>query len=803
MTNNSSFQVFKGGWSELENAIHTSNQNTQAPIKSSFIKADGELEFSLHANAVVAHPLSVSWDIASVSPIFTTSETISPTVVLGESGIHFSTDGLTMFILGSANDTLGQYSLTIPFDISTQSFVASFSFNPTDNLPTDIFFSNDGKTLFMCGSENDSVYQFSLIDAFDIFTNPPSLEFTFSVSSQTLSPQGIQFSLDGLTMYVTGDLTAKIFQYSLTNAFDFSISPTIGASDFFDVTAQDTSPMGIAFSTDGLTMFMIGTQTGITFQYVLKTPFDIVTSPPTFVGGFNFNAFFPRCVTFSSNGFELYIAESDQGEVFQFSLITAFDVAGITQAFVIDDDDNPSGLFFKDDGTKMFLTGQDTDNLFEYILPVPWDVSSIVASPNILSLSALASDPLQCAFSRDGDFAFITDGASVFSFPLSTAWDITSSGISSSFTPGGGVNVDSVAFKTQGDRMYIGDVTNDEIREYTLDPPFDISTPVFVIAFDTSPDSISPFDIFWRSTGDQLFIVGTTEIIQKYHLEDAWDISTASYFSNVFSIVGISLRSMVWRPDGLILYLLDNTNDEVRSFSVTTPFNLTNISLSGTLSITPEDNNPQGMWWKNDGTRLYVIGTQTKTVFQYTAATPWSLTGMTFSSTSFNTGISVTTTGIIFSPDGLKMYISTVIPNTIFQWNLSGAYVLPINLSVADETRTLTGDNVEPRDLFIKPDGTQMFFASNQNDEVVRYLFGTPFEIDTIVIKDRLDISSLEPNPQGLYITPNDGKKLFVCGIDTGKIVTFDMSLEFNNNIITEFGDDLVTQAGDNIVHTQ
>ena len=45
---------------------------------------------------------------------------------------------------------------------------------------------------------------------------------SFSVSGQDSQPRGLSFNNDGTKMYISGDAFNKIFQYSLSTAFDIT-----------------------------------------------------------------------------------------------------------------------------------------------------------------------------------------------------------------------------------------------------------------------------------------------------------------------------------------------------------------------------------------------------------------------------------------------------------------------------------------------------------------------------------------------------------------------------------------------------
>ena len=77
-------------------------------------------------------------------------------------GIAFNSDGSKMYMVGNSNNTVYQYSLSTPFDLSTASYDnVSFSVNAQDTSPYDIAFNTDGSKMYMVGRANSSVYQYS------------------------------------------------------------------------------------------------------------------------------------------------------------------------------------------------------------------------------------------------------------------------------------------------------------------------------------------------------------------------------------------------------------------------------------------------------------------------------------------------------------------------------------------------------------------------------------------------------------------------------------------------------------------
>ena len=194
-------------------------------------------------------------------------------------GVQFKSDGTKMYVCGQAADSTFQYSLSTPYDVSTASY-DNVSFNHTAQVSNancyDLFFKTDGTQMYVMLGINDTVYQYTMSTAWDLSTASYASK-NFSVSSQESGePGGLAFSNDGTKMYVVGEGQAKVFQYTLSSAWDLSTASY--ASKSFSVSSKDTKPSGIAFSTSGDKMFISGENTDNIYLFSLSTPFDVTTA---------------------------------------------------------------------------------------------------------------------------------------------------------------------------------------------------------------------------------------------------------------------------------------------------------------------------------------------------------------------------------------------------------------------------------------------------------------------------------------------------------------------------------------------
>ena len=242
-------------------------------------------------------------------------------------GMAFSSDGTKMFVTGFASSSVNEYTLSAPFDISAPVIAGDFSVSTQDPTPTDVALSSDGTRMFVVGYFNEKIYEYALATAFSV--SPATFASDTSVS-QDFSPDGMAFSNDGTKMFMVGDAKNSIYEYALSEAFDVSTATFTDTA--FSVAAQETSPTGMAFSSDGTKMFVVGINGIKVNEYTLSAPFDIST--PIFVGNFSvsFQDTNPEDLAFSSDGAKMFIVGNDGNDISEYALSSVYPITVTAEA---------------------------------------------------------------------------------------------------------------------------------------------------------------------------------------------------------------------------------------------------------------------------------------------------------------------------------------------------------------------------------------------------------------------------------------------------------------------------------------
>ena len=189
-------------------------------------------------------------------------------------------------------------------------------------------------------------------------------------------------------------------------------------------------------------------------------------------------------------------------------------------------DITPRGIFFKEDGLKLYLVGDAGDDVNEYNLSTAWDVSTATHS-QVGSVSTEESQP-----------------AGLF-------------------------------FKPDGTKMYITGFNGDEVNEYNLSTAWDVSTLSHVQNFSVATEELGPTGLYFNSDGTKMYITGfNDDEINGYTLSTAWNISTASH-DGLFSLGNVI--SSFFNPDGTKVWVLDNNLDDIREYDLSTAFDVTTM----------------------------------------------------------------------------------------------------------------------------------------------------------------------------------------------------------------------------------
>jgi DNA-binding beta-propeller fold protein YncE len=748
----------------------------------------------------------------------------------------------------------------VGFDVSTAVFVDSFSVSAQEINPTDIAFNPDGTKMFIVGSTGQDVNEYTLSTGFDVST--ASFVDSFSVASQDTFPTGIAFNPAGTKMFIVGATGQDVNEYTLSTGFDVSTASFV---DSFSVASQETFPNGIAFNTSGTKMFIVGTNGDEVNEYTLSTGFDVSTASFTQLFSVSAQDTSPVGIAFNTSGTKMFIAGASGQDVNEYTLSTGFDVstASFTQLFSVSaQETDPQGIAFNTNGTKMFIVGTSGDDVNEYTLPVATlelgtgsfvsaDVGkTIEANSGVFVLTATSgafvetTAPTSYNQVASGDWDMYgvvynpADGDLELSGTRVNGFDVSTASFVDSFSVAAQETIPTgIAFNTDGTKMFIVGVDGDDVNEYTLSTRFDVSTASFVDSFSVAAQETDPSGIAFNTDGTKMFIVGSDgDDVNEYTLSTGFDVSTASFVDS-FSVAAqeTNPNGIAFNTDGTKMFIVGASGDDVNEYTLSTGFDVSTASFVDSFSVSAQEINPSGIAFNTDGTKMFIVGRTGRDVNEYTLST-----GFDVSTASFVDSFSVSAqeTGpedIAFSTDGTKMFIvgtsgddvnEYVMGSLVFptgyqpvhtKASIDTTYWIDINDMTANESAgsgkvlyalsndnrisyTVVSETLGARDIVRNNAGTWQYnsngtYASEtwtnattnaelpalaQAMEGASFIDpATKFDLSTAVFVDAFSISAQETSPQALAFN-TDGTKMFVLGYTGQDVNEYTLSTGFD-----------------------
>lgn len=282
-----------------------------------------------------------------------------------------SPDGKVVSITG-LNGGLG-YGLTAPtvtFSSPPSLIVGAYFEQTSISVGNDLdgmFVREDGLKLYTTSTTGTNlVKQFSLSNSWDVTTL--AFEKELDVSSDFSYCTGIEFTLDGTRMFVSGGVggSFRLISYILSTPWDISTATKL--HQIFT-----SSPGGVRISPDGKTLFFLNASTPNKIEkYTLNTPWNLTTIS-SLQFSLNLEELTGEPITlgfsFLDNGLKLFTTGETTSRIFEFDLQEPWNIENVTYVndfFVGDKADNPSDIFVKPDQSRFFVSGGPEDRIFQY-----------------------------------------------------------------------------------------------------------------------------------------------------------------------------------------------------------------------------------------------------------------------------------------------------------------------------------------------------------------------------------------------------------------------------------------------------
>ena len=148
---------------------------------------------------------------------------------------------------------------------------------------------------------------------------------------------------------------------------------------------------------------------------------------------------------------------------------------------------------------------------------------------------------------------------------------------------------------------------------------YDLATASYLQNFSVATQETVPQGIFFKPDGTKMYVIGRFGYdVNEYDLSTAWDVTSASYLQN-FSVAAQEAfpTGIFFKPDGTKMYVIGVLGDDVNEYDLSTAWDVSSASYLQNFSVAAQEINPTGVFFKPDGTKMYVIGTAGDDVNEY------------------------------------------------------------------------------------------------------------------------------------------------------------------------------------------
>jgi len=553
------------------------------------------MTLQLHAQSL-SYSGPNSFTISAETPPTHLNASIVPTLDRNPSGMTFGDNGNKMYFIGAQADFVVQVSLSTPYDYSTRGPVEdAFRVNNEENSPQDIEFNDDGTRMYVLGNSGDDVTEYALSSAWNVssatFTDTfdartPIENLLGSTNGDLLT--GMTFNNDGSKLYIGDRRSDDVFEFDLSTNYDVSTAGAVVNN--LPVTVENNM-RDISFNDDGTELYVIGNSGDDVNVYTLSIAYDLSSagmtpSENTLPGSVEDT---PQVILIDNAGTRFWIAGSANDEIKEYTLSSAFDFTS-TITFVEATpfptrEINPRGLVFNDDGTKLFVAGDQQNYVNELELTTPYDINTGILRTVL----------------------FVNNEES---------------------------NIRGLAFNNTGTALYIVGTGsgNDEINGYDLSVAYDLSSTVTIATgspWSVQAEDDNPSDIFFNNDGTKLFVLGNGgNEINQYSLSPGFDISDATaanldvtFLLNNASglVIDSNPQGMAFNDDGSKLYIAGNQGNDINEITLSNNFDLSTgtITNTATFSIASEETTVTDVVFNPNGSKFFITGTNGDDMNQY------------------------------------------------------------------------------------------------------------------------------------------------------------------------------------------
>ena len=234
---------------------------------------------------------------------------------------------------------------------------------------------------------------------------------------------------------------------------------------------------------------------------------------------------------------------------------------------------------------------------------------------------------------------------------------------------------------------------------------------------------------------DETFIVTVIEVNNAPIFPGAYDVSTAVLSSSEYIPLGGGSQ-IIFNADGTKVFSLDSP--EIKEHTLNPAYDLSTASNEQVVFTFGEEISfSKDAEFSSDGTKMFVLNASPKAVVEYSLGTAFDVSTAVYGGQSeeFNIGTEESSAeSISFNGDGSKLFIIGINGKSVVEYNLGTPYDVSTAVFAGTDQEFYVGDqDLSPRDLAFNEDGTKMFIMGDGDDSVVEYNLSVAYDVSEAV----------------------------------------------------------------------
>jgi len=252
---------------------------------------------------------------------------------------------------------------------------------------------------------------------------------------------------------------------------------------------------------------------------------------------------------------------------------------------------------------------------------------------------------------------------------------------------------------------------------------------VFVDSFSVNSQDTIPRGLTFNNDGTKMFVVGDADDdINEYTLSTRFDVSTASFVDSFdVSSQEVRPRDVAFSNDGTKMFVVGTASDDVNEYTLTTGFDVSTASFVDGFDISSQDGEAEGLTFNNDGTKMFVVGYTGKDVNEYTLSTSFDVSTASFVDSFDVSSQEAKPYDVAFNTDGTKMFVLGVAGDDVNEYTLTTGF--DVSTASFVDSFSVSSQDIIPEDVAFNNDGTKMFVLGRNDKDVNEYTLSCAYKV--------------------------------------------------------------------------